>query len=530
MISRLKMNCNEKYVDKATTANDSNSERPFLAQCFTRVDDVDSLSPDDFIDRFERYGFLWFKAKSTAMPTMPTGKQILDFVKDHSSACETSWTIENHSKDTMIPNSSLMSRIIPENLIDFTGTRFSFYASTIVHRNVCKLEESNEDESNQKLCSANYAHQSLMKMLPRFDTVFEDIYENGDPPGTWLFLGHHGVSNTQPKTKKRRVGGNTASSSAIDDETKTTTLLGRAEHVDEVTHSGTYHIQISGTKTWKIRPHPDSFLADEFNLDSTEAEGGSRIQEIEGFECSDKYWRIKINVEEGDVFVLNTKIWYHCTELNRCSNKSSSEWSISVAHDFYLPIPCPRDVKEGDIVYGHGNFNGHGDDNIEDDGIENDLVDPEIPDELPRSDNPNCVLVEVDTGRNNSHDTDYDDDDYKIALVALRDIPEGEPLSIAFDAEHDQLGNANEQIDPRVISKRSWKKNEIVVRGEDRMPPDTCIPRSHEPNCELVQVEGTCLALRALVDIPEGGVFCILPEDDEEYEEVEVDLETGELV
>lgn len=68
------------------------------------------------------------------------------------------------------------------------------------------------------------------------------------------------------------------------------------------------------------------------------------------------------------------------------------------------------------------------------------------------------------------------------------------------------------------------------------MPPD--IPRRYEPNCELVEIdkdtgENKYLALWALEDTPEGGVFCILPEDDEEYEEyeeVEVDLGTGELV
>ena len=53
---------------------------------------------------------------------------------------------------------------------------------------------------------------------------------------------------------------------------------------------------------------------------------------------SDKCRRIKINVEEGDVFVLNTKIWYHCTELNFSPNPTSSvlpsEWSISAAQYF----------------------------------------------------------------------------------------------------------------------------------------------------------------------------------------------------
>jgi len=309
--------------------------------------------------------------------------------------------------------------------------------------------------------------------------------------------------------------------------------------VDEVTHSGTYHIQVAGTKTWIIRPHPDSFLSEEFLLDDdgdSEYEGGllSKLPGAEreegiGRTHKNNCWRLRINVEEGDVFVLNTKIWYHCTELNYTPG-SSSEWSISLAQDFYLPVPCPKDVKKGDIVYGYdGEIEKEKED---DDDSETGTSDQEIPDELPRSDVPNCVLVELDA-RGHESDSENEDDEArsKIALVALRDIAEGDSLTIAFDSEEDQLGNANDQIDPRVVSKQYWNKDQIVVRGEDRMPRD--IPRSYEPNCELVETEDgdrVCLALRALIDIPVGAILCILPDEDEEYDEVEVDLGTGELV
>jgi hypothetical protein len=587
------MDCAGKNRDENAKHAVSTSGRSPLSRFFERVDNIDSLSPDDFIDRFERYGFLWFKAKgSKSAAKIPTGNQILDFVKEHSSACEKSWTIENHSKDTARTSSTSPPTITPQKLHDFTGTDTSFYVSTIVHRqpqegqseqndyndneedrnrkpsseilpssnsspshqslmamlpkfdNVFEEEDRNRKPSSEILPPSNSSpsHQSLMAMLPKFDNVFEDIYENGDPSGTWLFLGHHGISaaptmtksSANKKTKKQKLRHD-----RIHNDETTTTLIGRAEHVDEVTHSGTYHIQVSGTKTWKIRPHPDSFLAEEFMLNSEE---GSRLRDLPGAEQegsggkSDKCWIIRINVEEGDVFVLNTKVWYHCTELNFAPNSASSlpssEWSISVAQDFYLPVPCPKDVKKGDIVYGY-------DDEIdEDEESDESRADREIPDELPRSDNPNCVLVEIGVNECDDEIEDDNDDEIsagtKIALVALRDIIEGESLTIAFDLQDDQLGNANEQMDPRVISRQYWKKNQIVVRGEDRMPQD--IPRSYDPNCELVEINstdtsgGACLALRALVDIPEGGVFCIFPDEDEEYEEVEVDLGTGELL
>jgi len=563
----MAIECAPNHQDVNGRPTASTPGRSPLAHYFERVENVDSLSPDDFLDRFERYGFLWFKANGSKRwdaaqkKTMPTGNQILDFVKERSSACEASWTIENHSNDATIRASSTSPpKITPQKLHDFTGSSTSFYVSTIVHRkpqerqpepNDCS--DNDYDNKSHKLSSENHlpssnaspAHQSLMEMLPKFDNVFEDIYENGDPSGTWLFLGHHGVSAAPASTKSITSGKKKLKKRKLchdkiynDATTTPTTLIGRAEHVDEVTHSGTYHIQIAGTKTWKIRPHPDSFLGDELMIDSND---GGLLRELPGAEqeasggkrddtdCNKNCWRLKINVEEGDVFVLNTKIWYHCTELNFTPNSKSSlssEWSISVAQDFYLPVPCPKDVKTGDVVYGE-----YDDETDEENNESNkDRAAQEIPDELPRSDNPNCVLVEID---GSECDDDSDDDDdmsarTKIMLVALRDIVEGESLTIAFNPQEDQLGNANEQIDPRVISRQYWNKNQIVLQGENRMPQD--VPRSYEPNCELVEINGGDLALRALVDIPDGGVFCILPDDDEEYEEVEVDLGTGELV
>ena len=545
-----------KYHDKDGKHAKSTSMpgRSPLSHFFERVDDIDSLSADDFLERFERFGFLWFKGSgSNSSPKIPTENEILDFVKKYSFFCEKSWTIENYSKDIIRNTAASSPQIAPQKLHDCTGTNKSFYVSTIIHRKSLE-ERPQQDASNcdtdheqlsekQTASNQSSAYLSLMKMLPKFDNVFEDIYENWNPSGIWLFLGHHGVSeasaNSSGSGKKKRKK-RTGQHGKIHNGATTTILSGRAEHVDEVTHSGTYHIQIAGTKTWKIRPHPDSFLGEEFKLDS---EDGGLLRDLPGSEQgesggkNDKRWRIKITVEEGDVFVLNTKVWYHCTELNYDPHSlsfSSSEWSISAAQDFYLPVPCPRNVEKGGVVYGY-------DAEIDEEKASDEyMIDQEIPDELPRSDDPNCALVEIGVNDGDDHsannDNDVEDDELstraKIALVALRDIVEGESLTIAFDSEEDQLGNGNEQIDPRVISRQYWNKNEIVLRGEDRMPQD--IPRSYEPNCEFIEIDegkaDTCLALRALVDIPEGGVFCILPDEDEEYDEVEVELGTGELM
>ncbi|OEU07353.1 hypothetical protein FRACYDRAFT_251159 [Fragilariopsis cylindrus CCMP1102] len=406
---------------------------------FERINDVDTLSPDDFLDRFEKYGFFWFKGTSSSSSTK--GETILNFIKEHAVACEKSWTVENHGNGSSSSSSSRGR--------DSSGNSSS----------------SNGNKKKMKQIT------TLSSPPPRIVT---------------------------PQTLCNFTGTN-----------ESFYMIGRAEHVDEVTHSGTYHIQIAGTKTWWIRPHPDcSFLNEELSS-LVSSSSSSSLDNTNHNNNSNCFSRMKINVEEGDVFVLNTKIWYHNTELeytptklspsnnnnnNNESNSNSSsggEWSISIAQDFYLPVPCPKDVSKGDMG--------------------------------------EC---------NNDDDNDSDNDGEKIALIALRNIIEGESLSIAFDDQDggdDQLGNANEQIDPRIISEQYWTTNQIVLRGENRIPND--LPRSYEPNCELIEIDDTdggdgnvCLALRALMDIPIGGVFCISPDDDEEYEEVEVDLGTGELV
>jgi hypothetical protein len=299
----------------------------------------------------------------------------------------------------------------------------------------------------------------LHAKLPDSD-VFQDLHESSS--GAWMFIGH---SDTSSSSKRKR------------------NMLGRAEHVDEVIHSGTYHLQVAGSKTWFIRPHPDLYCGEELPELST----------LPGAEQSDatKSWRLVIDVQEGDVFVLNTKIWFHYTEI------PPSGWSVSVAQDFFLPLPCPKDVAEGDVLFD------------EDD----------IPDEIPRSREPNCALGEIES---EEHDGGGEG---KIVLVAIKDLARGDLLSIAEDDEAEGLCNAEETVDPRAVSKEYFEKGQIVLSGDD-IPNE--LPRSLDANCEVFD-EGNAVYLRAIEDIPAGSVFCVRPDDDEEYDEVEVDLTTGEL-
>jgi hypothetical protein len=78
-------------------------------------------------------------------------------------------------------------------------------------------------------------------------------------------------------------------------------LLGRPAHTDSVSHDGTFHHQIIGSKVWSIsRPGFGEF---------------------------------EVVCEPNDLFVIDTKNWRHSTRIPT----QASGVSISVARDMYLP-------------------------------------------------------------------------------------------------------------------------------------------------------------------------------------------------
>ena len=97
-------------------------------------------------------------------------------------------------------------------------------------------------------------------------------------------------------------------------------LSGRKEHTDSIQHDGTFHHQLLGNKLWKLRPTLEL------------RERCDRDHDLALFDSYD------ILVEEGDVFVINTKLWWHQTGLPPSSADMSKDrsWSVSYARDLYL--------------------------------------------------------------------------------------------------------------------------------------------------------------------------------------------------
>jgi hypothetical protein len=387
-----------------------------------------TLSEEELIHRFRTTGFLWIQSNAKRFSS---ASDVFSFLDNYADVCAGHWSVENLGQYEM--EQPLMDPKAVKDLVD------SFYVSTIIRK-------SNE-----------MALASLVSLAP--PPPIPTATYNG---GAWLFVGKNG---TDSKKRKR------------------TSLMGRAEHVDDVTHSGTWHYQLSGEKVWYIRPN--QALWDMVDIPDISSSGLAEQTEKGTF-------RLKVQVQEGDIFMLNTRIWFHRTEL-----ESSDAWSMSIARDFYLPFQCPEDnVQEGDII----------------------LEEDDIPTDIPRSDNPNCALAEVD---------DEETGESCIVLIAIsNDIRIGDNLCISEDNIEGEYNGA-EEVDPRAIAASDFRTGDIVLRG-DAIPDD--VPRSMHPTCALMLDDDNEAILQALVHIQEGEIFSILPDEDEEYEDVEVDLETGELI
>uniref|UniRef100_A0A7S0ZMN7 Uncharacterized protein n=1 Tax=Noctiluca scintillans TaxID=2966 RepID=A0A7S0ZMN7_NOCSC len=171
------------------------------------------------------------------------------------------------------------------------------------------------------------------------------------------FLMREGRARTQPVRHSNAVwvffGANPA----------TRALRGRPEHTDAVPHSGTWHLQVHGSKVWTIRP-------------TTELLKVARFLRGVG--------EIKVKCDAGDVLCINTRLWRHRTHI-----PSGCGLSMSVARDIWLEgsrrASCDmanlvgqyatRPIPRGTVI-----FTEHDSPNLE----------------LQRSKRPNCAVRDAD--------------------------------------------------------------------------------------------------------------------------------------
>jgi hypothetical protein len=106
-------------------------------------------------------------------------------------------------------------------------------------------------------------------------------------------------------------------------------MTGRPEHTDQITHSGTWHVQLAGTKAWNLRPNPDAHWP---------AGAAPTLAPAAG-------QRLRVEARAGDLLVINTGAWFHATEIPPGPGPGPA-FTLSYARDFRLPAAA---VAGGDV-------------------------------------------------------------------------------------------------------------------------------------------------------------------------------------
>ena len=349
--------------------------------------DAETLSAESALFYYERDQLLWLRlgtehrrqCAAFGLPALRT------LQRRYPALFQNHWSVENpgeHAKESLSPASVFGARKPPSG---------PFYVSSILQK----------DDHNLS---------TFFSKVPFAEApVLRECAQHDD--GVWLFVGLN-QGDVAGKTSKRKR------------EEAPGALRGRPEHTDAVDHSGTWHVQLSGKKTWIVRPCAEAcdWQASPPVLDEgkegvvSEGRGGTRL---------------RIDCEEGDLLLINTRAWWHRTEL---LPQKGAGFSISYARDFYLGSAASVPAKAGAGSAG-GTASPMCGVKTNDETLDprmfaarrfkaGEVVLEELPDaELPRADDPNCAFAELDDGSE--------------ALVALRRIHQDEPLTVGVGEESD---------------------------------------------------------------------------------------------
>jgi len=188
-------------------------------------------------------------------------------------------------------------------------------------------------------------------------------------------------------------------------------MEGRPEHTDAVSHDGTWHYQLSGKKRWHLRP--TSALLRKLSQHLSPKEHSAWNEETS----------LCVDCNEGDIIVVNTKLWLHKTII-----PAQKQPSVSYARDFCVGT---RGMDKG--TGGMTNLDGlYATNDIDEDTIV--FKETDMPDcELHRSNNPNCEVLQLEDG--------------SFAVVSIRKISSGEFFSVAESDDNDDAEDSESDDD-----------------------------------------------------------------------------------
>jgi U3 small nucleolar RNA-associated protein 6 len=346
-------------------------------------------------------------------------RPLFDSINDEDKA---SWCIEN---DAIRAHGVEGVRIAPSEFLDIVNTSQRGYCSFLVQHSKMEME-------------GLLTNRLPMVHLPVADGS-GDMMKVNYGPCLWLFFGKNYA-----------------------DEDASSTLPGRPEHTDSVTHDGTWHYQLSGTKIWRLRPTTKLLqMMEEHKREQKQerpmsgakrkiddaAYGACDVKEVETKNANPNDARethIEVECRQGDILFLNTRLWWHSTLI-----PPQDAPSISYARDVYFPNSeaSPDPARDADTKDNVDNGAGDGEEvmtNVDGTYATEDIAaetvlftEHTMPNcELHRSKtDPNCQLVELED--------DAGGESY-MAIVTLRDIKEGEFFSILESDEEEESDSGEE--------------------------------------------------------------------------------------
>ena len=265
---------------------------------------------------------------------------------------------------------------------------------------------------------------SLLKRLPlsELSWISNWRYE----PCIWIFFGRNHFQPTSGSCLE-----STSDESSQEKQEKDTNedcLQGRPEHTDSISHDGTWHYQLSGMKRWLLRPtgklldHMSNNRKSKLDRDRNSLDGDRDHEDID-YSGWDESTKFQVDCEEGDVIVINTRLWYHQTVIppqmdpsvsyaidfwTKCDNEASAPAEMTNVDGLY----ATNDIEEGTILF----------------------TEDTMPDcELHRSrTNPNCEVVELEDGTN--------------AVVSICPITAGDFFCV-LESSEDEDGEEKESCD-----------------------------------------------------------------------------------
>ena len=393
---------------KSTDKNEDDVSSASLVPDIPTFDNIETISSQDFLQAYKKYQAVLLKGASKYLANVGannqekqqqlplTWKDIGSIFEALNAEDKESWCIENRGENkdrTLTPEVFLAPQIIPEERA---------YCSFLVQKD-----------------KAAYRTTLGRLPVPNLGTLEGDndnhkwTYE----PCLWIFFGRNTNATTPPKDK------NNVNSKMP--------LEGRGLHTDSVSHDGTWHYQTSGIKEWYLSPSSELL---------------HRHWKLELSEHEQRQWKestqLRVNCHEGDVIVVNTRLWFHRTVI-----PAQETPSVSYARDFQLSSrSSPRGSASGDNDKDKDNQDATSTTMTNLDGLyaRNEIeagtvifTEHDMPDcELHRSnDNPNCQVVELEDGTS--------------AVVSCRAIASGEFFCVpeSSDEEGEDYDEEEEEED-----------------------------------------------------------------------------------